>query len=444
MQVDQFKLMHWLNARKYTAAQLAELAGVPSRSVDALLRGDGADVPAAEVAAVVAALRIEPGQLSRAEHSAASVLLQSGRALRDSRRSIQRDGIHFYNYYTMAAAPGRVAPVILDILCPPDRLPALNNGHLEPAITVNLGPGDIHGRWGEELTPDTWHVLAANTGPDAWITGDSYVEPSYCPHTYSLASGRPARIVSYTAQSNLAALADEVNGWPDGAFAACLDRLGAGLPPADLLDLLLARRGYDRPSLCAAIRTTPQALAATLADPFADLATIRAVGDLLGVDYRLLLPAAPRHDRAGKTHQSIDGARRSRRGFGPYEMATMASAPQLPDLTGLFMRVDIERPADGIDLVEPGECHYLIATGTAAVEWQEPTGETGTALLDTDSSVWVAPFVRHRWSGHASLLKFGSGAHLGYLDLLELSNTFAAASTLRRSRHDLAGWGYDT
>ena len=27
----------------------------------------------------------------------------------------------------------------------------LNNGHLEQAITVNLGPGDIYGRWGENI-----------------------------------------------------------------------------------------------------------------------------------------------------------------------------------------------------------------------------------------------------------------------------------------------------
>ena len=27
-------------------------------------------------------------------------------------------------------------------------MPKLNNGHLEQAITVNLGPSDIFGRWG--------------------------------------------------------------------------------------------------------------------------------------------------------------------------------------------------------------------------------------------------------------------------------------------------------
>jgi 2-hydroxyethylphosphonate dioxygenase len=32
---------------------------------------------------------------------------------------------------------------------------------------------------------------------------------------------------------------------------------------------------------------------------------------------------------------------------------------------------------------------------------------------------------------------------VGYLDLLELTNTFDPAATVRRSRRDVAGWGYD-
>ena len=68
-----------------------------------------------------------------------------------TKRPIKRDGIHFYNYYTLPSPQGFKSPVILDILCPHYKVPKLNNGHLEQAITVNLGPGDIYGRWGENI-----------------------------------------------------------------------------------------------------------------------------------------------------------------------------------------------------------------------------------------------------------------------------------------------------
>ncbi|MFC4039799.1 helix-turn-helix domain-containing protein [Dactylosporangium siamense] len=443
MLVDPFKLRHWLNARKYTAAQVADLAGISRETIDALLAGGATTVPPEQVTAVAGALRIDPSQLGERLRGDLTVLHQTPEALHETRRPIQRDGIHFYNYYSMVAPTGRIAPVILDILCPAGRLPALNNGHLEPAITVNLGPGDIHGRWGEQLSAQTWQVLAASSGVDAWITGDSYIEPSYCPHAYSLATERPARIVSYTGQSNIAALADEVNGWSDTAFAAYLERLDRGLNPGDVFDLLIARRGYDRQGVSAAAGVSSQELAAAIADPLSGLATFRAVGRAVGIDYRLLLPPERRHDDVGKTCFSLDEARTSKRRFGPYEVASMASAPHLPDLTGLFLRVDADRAGGEADLVEPAECHYLVTTGEATLEWLDAAGEVRAARLPADASAWVGPFVRHRWSGHASLLKFGSGAHVGYLDLVELTNTYNPAATARRGRRDRASWGHD-
>jgi 2-hydroxyethylphosphonate dioxygenase len=85
----------------------------------------------------------------------------------------------------------------------------------------------------------------------------------------------------------------------------------------------------------------------------------------------------------------------------------------------------------------------LVTAGEATLEWVDPNGRTAATKLGPDGSAWVGPFVSHRWHGHASILKFGSGAHLGYLDLLELTNTFDPAATARRSRRDVTGWGYD-
>jgi 2-hydroxyethylphosphonate dioxygenase len=438
MIVDRYKVAHWMNARKQTAAQVAVMAGVADEVVLAMLGAEQVDLDLATVGAVAAAMRIDPTQLGSGPQGNLTVIVQPAAGLYATRRPIERDGIHFYNYYSMAGPHGRVAPVILDILCPSGRLPALNNGHLEPAITVNLGPGDIHGRWGTELNPDTWQVLAVNSGDDTWITGDSYVEPSYCPHSYSLASDRPARIVSYTGQSNVVALVNEVNTWSAAAFDGLLDFLKGGLPCGDVLDILLARHGYDRVSAAASAGVDLAAVQAAIEDPPSHVGTLRTLCRAVGLDYRTLLPPERRHDQVGKTCLDVTAARASRRRFAGYEVASMASAPHLPDLSGLFLNVE----DDGGDLAEPAESHYLVVDGEVTLHWLDDV-QHRSALLAPDASAWVGPFVRHRFCGRGGVLKFGSGSHLGYLDFVELTNTFTPDATLRRSRRDVSGWGYD-
>ncbi|MEU3529479.1 2-hydroxyethylphosphonate dioxygenase [Streptomyces sp. NPDC038707] len=440
MRIDPFKLAHWMNARKYTATQTAGLAGVSLDDLRRLL--DGEDDGTALTAPLAAALSVEPSQLAAESRRDLTVAHKSADEMHASRRPIQRDGIHFYNYYTLAAPDGRVAPVVLDILCPADRLPALNNGHLEPAITVNLGPGDINGRWGKEITPQTWRVLHANQGADHWITGDSYVEPSYCPHSYSLVSDTPARIVSYTARSNISPVMTEANSWSSGAFEEALKALSGNVTAGSVLDLFLARRAHSRASAARAAGLDAADLEQALHDPAAPagLDTLRRLGRALGFDYRVLLPAENQHDGVGKTWTTVDDSRRSRRAYGAYEAASMASAAHLPDLVGTFLRVDCDGP--GTDLIDHAENHYFVTDGRLTLGWDGPDGPE-TVELGPDGSAWTGPFVRHRWHGTGTVLKFGSGAHLGYQDWLELTNTFEPAVTLRRGRRDLTGWGYD-
>ncbi|HEV2376573.1 MAG TPA: histidine kinase [Streptosporangiaceae bacterium] len=442
MRLDSFKLAHWLNARKYTVAQAADLAGLSVDVLQAILGGQGGELGEKDAAAVACALSVAPSQLEAAADLELTVVHHSAERMRASRRPIQRDGIHFYNYYTLAAPDGRVAPVILDILCPADRLPALNNGHLEPAITVNLGPGDIHGRWGEELTPETWQVLAANTGHDRWITGDSYIEPSYCPHSYSLASGRPARIVSYTAHSNLAALVTDANTWSGPAFDEAVGALSSHVSAGVLLDTVLARRVHTRAS-AAAVAGIPLAhLEEALTAPLSadGMAVLRCLGRAIGFDYRFLLPPDGQRDAVGKTWATVEDARAGQRQWGGYQAASMAAAAHLPDLAGTFLRV--REAAEAGDFVDHTETHYVVIDGHLTLEWEDRESVRSVGLT-ADGSAWVGPFVRHRWRGDGAVLKFGSGAHVSYLDWLELSSTFEPARTLRRGRRDLSGWGYE-
>lgn len=444
MRLDPFKLTRWMNARKYTLTQTAELAGLPVAMLQSVLDEKDIGLGAAEVAALGAALRVEAAQLTQTDARDLAVVHQCATDMHASARPIQRDGIHFYNYYSLAGPEGRVAPVVLDILCPATRLPALNQGHLEPAITVNLGPGAINGRWGTELSPHTWQVLQANTGTDDWITGDSYVEPSYCPHSYSLAGDLPARIVSYTGWSALAGLAADVDNWPAEAFeVACkaFAELGAG----GLLDQLLARRMHTRASAAEATGSTLADLDVAIAEPASAqaLETLRRFGGALGFDYRVLLPPERRVDPVGKSWATVAEARSSLRRFGPYTVASMASAPHLSDLTGSFLSIDHGRDEPGAELTDHGEIHYFVVAGEVTLSWTDQRGPQELSMT-ADHSAWVAPFVRHRWHGRGSALKFGSGPHVGYQDWLELGSTFEPAATVRRSRRDLAGWGYDT
>ncbi|MGJ3259934.1 MAG: hypothetical protein ACFE0S_10050 [Rhodospirillales bacterium] len=113
-----------------------------------------------------------------------------------TKRKVNRGGFHFYNYYTLLNPKGYVAPVLFDILCPKDREPVQNNGHLEPAITINLGPHYIYRIWGDRSKEDARHQFNTNKSKEHdWIIGDSYVEPPYQPHSYSLAEDGPAQIL---------------------------------------------------------------------------------------------------------------------------------------------------------------------------------------------------------------------------------------------------------
>lgn len=445
MQVDSYKVAHWMNVRKLTPEQIAAMTQMPVDEVRGVLEPGSTVVRDDVCDRLLEVLAIERSHIASAPRQP-RVATMSAEAMRQTRRLISRDGMHFYNYYSMAGAPGRVSPVILDILCPPERLPQLNNGHLEPAITINLGPGDINGRWGDELRDATWSVLKANQDDDRWITGDSYVEPSYCPHSYSLVSERPARIISYTAESNLAELFAQLNDWSEEAFGELLRDVGE-CQSHEVLASLLARRGFSTEQASRVSGVAPERLHALMNGQRAALGLedLRTLGDSLGFDYRLLLPASDRHDEVGKTSCAIEQSRATARAFRSYTVASAASAPHLSDLVGLFMEIDKREQSPGeLDLVEPGDTHYMVTAGAVSLHWHGDDGEAIETPLRPDATAWVAPYVEHAWSGQGAVVKLGSGRRGGYLDRLELTNTFQAAATLARGRHDALGWGYDT
>lgn len=443
IEIGSVKLMRWLNARKLTLSAFGAAIGTNADQLDADIGGDVLvwDVDLADRAARVLDIEIE--QLA-VRHKAQTVVYLSAAESEAGSRVVRRGGIDFYVYYSLAGPRGQVAPVILDILCPADRLPELNRGHLEPAITVNLGPGDINGRWGEELTDDTWAVLAANEDKDHWITGDSYLEPSFCPHTYSRAGDAPARILSYTGTSPLAGLVDRTDTWPAESFDALLDDLGERLAPATILGQAMRRRSFDAKSLCAAAGVDEQAVGDFL-DGVAhalDVPALRRIGATIHCDYRLLLPADAKRDRVGKSSCTVEESRASIRSFGEYAVADMAGSPTAPDLLGMFLLVDRAEAGEVTDLRDLPATFYLVTGGSAVAHWQDG-GEVCRQELNRWDSLWIGPGVPHGFTGQAGLLRMGDAGSYSYVDALELSNTYRPAWTLGRARHDRQGWGYD-
>lgn len=442
--VDPVKLMRWLNARKMTLAKLSEAV---SLEPDQLSSDLGQDVVrwSGELAGRVSdVLDIE------LEHLAVDALLplavhRPAASSEAERRTVRRDGIDFYVYYSLAAPRGHVAPVILDILCPSDRLPQLNQGHLEPAITVNLGPGDINGRWGPDLSPDTWSPLRANAGRDRWITGDSYVEPAFCPHTYSLAGAQPARILSYTGASTLADLVDRTNTWPDQSFTALLEIAGERLEPSAVLLQAMSRRAFDSRTLAAAAGVDPEVVDRVLdgEDDAVDLEGLRRLSAVLHFDYRLLLPTQEHRDRVGKTSSTIEASRASSRPFAGYVVADMAGSAATPDLLGQFLLVERLDAQPVLDLQDVPATFYLVTDGSATVSWLGREGETCQQHLGPWDSLWIGPGVRHGFGGAASMLRMGDASTYSSADTFELMNSYRPHWTLGRARRDRQSWGYD-
>jgi hypothetical protein len=135
--IDRYKLIHWLNIRKTSFEVLNKnLSGkintkITEKNLDEL------DQYTANLISEVLNISIEN---ILKNDQVPNYIFKSDQDIKETKRPIKRDNIHFYNYYTLPSPKGYVAPVLIDILCPKDKLPKLNNGHLETAITLSLGP----------------------------------------------------------------------------------------------------------------------------------------------------------------------------------------------------------------------------------------------------------------------------------------------------------------
>ena len=439
-QIDEVKLNHWLNIRKTTFEVLNDyLAGKINSKIS---KNNLKELDQFSIEKIAEVLRIPTSYLLK-EEDVPVFLFQTKEEIKKTRRPIYRGGIHFYNYYTLPTPHAYVAPVLIDILCPKDKLPVLNHGHLEPAVTISLGPNDIYARFAKKLNKTTWLKFKINKDKKSdWVVGSSYYEPSYCLHTYSRATNGPGRILSYTTRSNLENLLGKkfnnnsfdnfvkiINGLKINRYFFKLDIMGKGYSFKEIskktkIELKKIKNYFKKNS------------------SFLSNKEINKICSIINSDPNLYADRKFTEDSIGKLYFDTKESLKTKRKFKSYTVASIANSARYADLFGYFLKVENLNRKRIFDLMDSTCAHYLVTGGKMKFHILE--GEKGKIIeLKKDDAIWVSAFTKHGFTGLGSLIKLCDGQNINYLEKQELIKTFNLKYTLKRGREDKQTWGYE-
>jgi hypothetical protein len=426
--IDRVKLIHWLNIRKLTLNSLAQNNRSLKNKINSKKKSFYLNLP--DITFIENRLDISR-ELIFKEEKLPNYIFWSKEKIETTKRSINRDGIHFYNYYSLPTPKGFVGPVILDILCPKNKLPQLNKGHLEQAITVNLGPHDIFGRWGNSKNKLNFSKIRHNTSHiNNWVVGDTYVEPTYCPHSYSKATNLSSQILSYTAKSPVEELIKKINRWPTHSAEYFINLFSKKNYLSTLFNFYLKNRCVDFNYISKKIKKK--------ITNFNQLnpKNLLKICNYLDIDPVVFTKRKFKEDRVGKTYLSYKESFKSIRKYKSYFIASMASSVRYPDLFGIFIKVFKKKI--NLDLVDFASSHYLVTQGFLKCS----IGKKKINLKQGDS-IWMAPFVKHGFGGAGALIKISNGECISTGDIIESSKLYDIKKTLLRSYRDINTWGYN-
>lgn len=428
--IDFIKLNHWLNARKITH----KFINISQKNLAKKLKlKKDFKITSNELNFLSSNLSISFDKIEL-QDKIPDYIYWTKSKINKSKRPINRDGIHFYNYYSLPAPKGFVGPVILDILCPKNKLPKLNNGHLEQAITINLGNNDIFGRWGKTKNKINFSKIRFNnTKKNSWIVGDSYVEPTYCPHSYSRATNQNSQILSYTAKSPLEKFIKNLNNWSKSNYINLIDKMKSKNLRASILKFYLDNKGVDLKYLSKSIKTKVKNLDHIIKNNKILIKTCK----FLKIDYNLFIKKKYlSEDKIGKTYLSYNDSFKTIRKFKSYTIASMASSERYPDLFGYFIKVSKKKRIK--DLCDYASSHYLVTDGNFNFNI-----DNKSINIKKGDAIWMSSFKSHGFSGTGSLLKISNGESLDTSDLTEILNIYKPRETLFRSYKDKISWGYE-
>ena len=428
--IDIIKLNHWLNARKITSQFIKLKQSSLSKKLNLK---KNFSISSKELAFVNKKLLI-PTEKIVLQNKIPDYIYWSKSKIEKTKRPIKRDGIHFYNYYSLPIPDGFVGPVILDILCPKEKLPQLNNGHLEQAITINLGNSDIYGRWGKNKNKINFSKIKFNNSSiNSWIVGDTYVEPTYCPHSYSRATNRNSQILSYTAKSPLEKLIKNLNNWSPTNYKNLIKNINSKDIRISILKFYLNNKGVNLKYLSKSINLKINNLNQILKNKKILLKTCK----FLKVSEKLFdKKIYSSEDAIGKTYLSYQESFKTIRKYKSYTIASMASSERYTDLFGYFIKVSNKKRLE--DLSDYASSHYLITSGSFYLNI-----DNKKIKIKKGDAIWVSSFKSHGFSGKGSLLRVSNGENLDTADLSEILNLYSPLKTLERSYKDRISWGYE-
>ena len=428
--IDFIKLNHWLNARKITTKLIDKKQKTLAKKLS--LKKNFSISPR-ELDFINTDLSILTEKIE-VQNKIPDYILWTKSKIDKTKRPINRDGIHFYNYYSLPIPNGFVGPVILDILCPKNKLPKLNNGHLEQAITINLGNSDIYGRWGKKkIKVNFSKIKYNNSSKNPWIIGDTYVEPTYCPHSYSRATEHNSQILSYTAKSPLEKFIKNLNNWSKSNYENLIKNIKSKNPRVSILKLYLDNKGVDLKYLSQKIKVKVKTLEQIINNKRVLIKTCK----LLKINPDLFNNIQyTSEDSIGKTYLSYKDSFKTIRKYKSYTIASMASSERYSDLFGYFIKVSGSKKVK--DLCDFASSHYLITDGEFNFNI-----DNKTIKVKKGDAIWMSSFKSHGFSGKGSLLKISNGECVDSSDLREILNIYKPVETLKRSYKDRISWGYE-
>ena len=220
-------------------------------------------------------------------------------------------------------------------------MPKLNNGHLEHAITINLGPGDIYGRWGKNIKKsENFSKISFNNGSDPWIIGDTYLEPTYLPHTYSLVGKKPSQILSYTAKSQLQKFVNNANIWSEKSYKNFIKSIDGNGNKISFLNFFLNSRGLDFKYISQKTKISNLRLKKFFnkkkIDSKKDKILVDKICKLLQIEPAIFREKSFKEDLVGKTFFSYKDSIKSIRSYKSYLVSSMSASERYPDLYGFL------------------------------------------------------------------------------------------------------------
>ena len=124
--LDKTKFNRWLNIRKTTLKELnRKLKGKLNFEISF---NNCETIDNYAISLVSDCLEVSPSKIIK-HNFVPTFILKTKKEIENTKRPITKDGIHFYNYYTLPTPSGYVAPVLLDIMCPKNKLPKSSKDH---------------------------------------------------------------------------------------------------------------------------------------------------------------------------------------------------------------------------------------------------------------------------------------------------------------------------